>query len=425
MKYGFNTRYSIENQAAAGHGKVFFIRKEHRDDIVVLDERSFSLLERANQPGGINESDADTDTFARLVGEQILIPFSPSDSSEHRAYVENLNFWLQVTDSCNLACSYCYIPSLNSNQVFRSDLFDVLALKLLEVNGLRTVSIKLAGGEPLMAFKKWHASVAKLKQRLTEEQIELQLRLITNLTTLTDSMIGFIKEYDIAISVSLDGLAAYHDTNRIYTGTQKGTFEVVDKNIKRLQRAGITPSVMVTVTSENHKGVPDLVGYLIANDITFRLADAKGGYIDPAEFLSAMEKVTDVVRAGVDNGFPVSKRIVVSDLRTHYPSSTPCSMGKNAAAIYLDGSVYFCHTEFGKGKPLGHLDDDEGLLDIIQKGRERHFGLSDDCQQCEYRLVCAGGCPLYRVEGKSPMCQSYKKIIRQVFDLYEREKNLL
>ncbi len=425
MNYGFNTRYSIENQTAAGHGIVFFIRKEHRDDIVVLDELSVALLERALKTGGISESDADKATFARLVGENILVPFTPSDSLEHLPYVEDLNFWLQVTDSCNLACSYCYIPSLNSNQLFRSDLFDVLTRKLQGVNGLRTVSIKLAGGEPLMAFKKWHANVAKLKKVLAEEKIELQLRLITNLTTLTDSMIDFIKNYDIAISVSLDGLAAYHDKNRIYTGTQKGTFEVVDKNIKRLQHAGITPSVMVTVTSENHKGIPDLVGYLIKNDITFRLADAKGGYIDPGEFLSAMEKVSDVVQAGVDDGFPVSRRIVVSDLRTHYPSSTPCSMGKNAAAIYLDGSVYFCHTEFGKGKPLGHLDDDEGLLDIIQKGRERHFGLSDDCQQCEYRLICAGGCPLYRVEGKSPMCQSYKKIIRQVFDLYEREKDLL
>lgn len=425
MKYGFNTRYGIEKQEVAGHGSVFFIRKEHRDDIVILDERSLALIERVKQAGVIDKCDEDAATFAQLVGEQVLIPFTSFDLLESGPYIESLSFWLQVTDTCNLACGYCYIPSLNSTQLFRPDLFDMLARKLLVVNGLRTVSIKLAGGEPLMAFNKWHASIAQLKQLLADKGVELQLRLITNLTTLTGAMIDFIREYDVAVSVSLDGLAVYHDKNRIYTGTQKGTFDVVDKNIKRLQCAGITPSVMVTVTSENYRGIPDLVGYLVQNDITFRLADAKGGYIDPAEFLSAMEIVSDVLRAGVDSGFPVSRRVVVSDLRTHYPSSTPCSMGKNAAAIYLDGSVYFCHTEFGKGKPLGHLDEDGSLLDIIQKGRERHFGLSDDCQQCEYRLICAGGCPLYRVEGKSPMCQSYKKIIRQVFDLYEREQDLL
>lgn len=421
MKYGFNIKYDIEAQDTAGHGKVFFIRKEHRDDIVILDERSLTLIERARKMGAIYEADEDASTFAMLAGEQVLIPVTPSDSSKSPPYIENLNFWVQVTDTCNLGCSYCYIPSLNSKQLFRPDLFDLLACKLLAVNGLRSVHIKLAGGEPLMAFNKWHASIVQLKQMLGNRGVELQLRLITNLTTLTDAMINFIVTHSIAVSVSLDGLATYHDKNRIYAKTQKGTFQVIDKNIKRLQAAGITPSVMVTVTSENHLGIPDLVDYLVQNDITFRLADAKGGYIDPVEFLSAMEKVSDVLLAGVENGFPVSRRVVVSDLRTNYASATPCSMGKNAAAIYLDGSVYFCHTEFGRSEPLGHLDEDRSLLDIIQKGREKHFGLSDDCQQCEYRLICAGGCPLYRVKGKSPMCHSYKKIIRQIFDLYARE----
>lgn len=427
MKYEFNTQYDIEKQEVIGHGTVFFIRKGHRDDIVILDEVSQSLIGRARQQGIIDDTAEDASILAKLASENILIPLAPSGASYTQPYAESLNFWLQVTDACNLACSYCYIPSLNSKQVFHPGLFDLLARKLLTVNGLRTVNIKLAGGEPLMAFKKWRAGIIQLRKVLADHGIALQLRLITNLTTLTDAMISFIGEHAIAISVSLDGLAIYHDKNRIFPKTQKGSFEIVDKNIRRLKAAGITPSVMITATSDNHRGIPGLVEYLVKNDITFRLADAKGGHIEPAEFLAAMESTYDILNTGVHSGFRVSERIVVSDLRTHYPSSTPCSMGKNAAAIYLDGSVYFCHTEFGlgHGKPLGHLNDEGSLLDIIYKGRKKHFGLSDDCQQCEYRLICAGGCPLYRVEGKSPMCQSYKKIIKKVFDLYAYEKNLL
>lgn len=52
MKYGFNTRYGIEEQEIKGHGNVFFVRKEHRDDIVILDERSLALIERVKQKGG-------------------------------------------------------------------------------------------------------------------------------------------------------------------------------------------------------------------------------------------------------------------------------------------------------------------------------------------------------------------------------------
>lgn len=374
MKYGFNVRYDIEEQELAGHGKVSFIRKEHRDDIIILDERSLSMISRARQEGVIDETDEDVVIFSKLVGEGVLVPLSSpssSSSSSSSPSADSLSFWLQVTDICNLACSYCYIPSLNSKQTFRPDLFNLLAKKLLEVNGLRTVYIKLAGGEPLMAFNKWQADVARLKRQLAINSIELELRLITNLTSLSDTMIEFFREHDIAVSVSLDGLAVYHDKNRIYVGTQKGSFEVVRKNIKRLQAAGITPSVMVTVTSENQRGIPDLVNYLVQNDMTFRLADAKGGYINPAEFLSVMEGVSDVLEAGVESGFSVINRVVISDLRTHYPSTTPCSMGNNAAAIYLDGSIFFCHTEFGKGKPLGSLDECNNLLNIIRKGKKK------------------------------------------------------
>lgn len=269
MRYELNTQYDIEQQDIIGHGVVFSIRKGHRDDILILDEPSQALIRRTRQQGMIDDTIEDASILARLANEGILTPLTSSGASHTQPYAYNLNFWLQVTDACNLACRYCYIPSLNSKQVFNPNLFDLLTRKLLTVNGLRTVNIKLAGGEPLVAFKKWRAGIIQLRQVLADHGIALQLRLITNLTMLTDAMISFIRDNAIAISVSLDGLVTYHDKNRIFPSTQKGTFEIVDKNIKRLKAAGITPSVMVTVTSDNHKGIPDLVEYLVKNDLTF------------------------------------------------------------------------------------------------------------------------------------------------------------
>lgn len=418
MKYLMNPSYRMETRHSSGHGTLHVVVKDHRDDIVIIDKKTYNLLKDAETQSGIDIPDGDQ-TAAVLSSEGILYP---SVGQKMTPYTESMNFWLQVTDTCNLACNYCYIPSLNSKRKFESQVFDLLAEKLCAVQGLRSVNIKLAGGEPLIAFRQWKKGIVALKHHLADQDINLQLRIITNLTLLTDEIIQFIVEHDIAVSVSLDGLATWHDKNRIYTGTQKGSFETVERNITRLKAAGITPSVMVTVTTENYRGVPELVRYLIAKDITFRLADAKGGYIRPEEFTATMDKVHKALKAGQQRGFPVSRRVVVSDLRTHYPSSTPCSMGKNSAAIYLDGDIYFCHTEFEKGRPIGHLSEKGNLLEIIQRGKTKHTGLSDDCQKCEYRLVCAGGCPLYRVNGKSPMCHSYKKIIKQVFELYEQER---
>jgi uncharacterized protein len=225
---------------------------------------------------------------------------------------------------------------------------------------------------------------------------------------------------DIGVSVSLDGLSANNDRNRVYKSGH-GSFHIVKKNLEVLRLNGIKPGVMITATSENSAGIGALVESLVQDDLVFRLSDAKGGHIHPKEFEIAFTDAKRILAHAVTTGYPVSERIVVSDLKTLEPQATPCSMGTTGGALYLDGSVYFCHTEFEKGAPLGNLDEDEGLLDIIRRGYTKHLGLSLDCRTCEYRFVCAGGCPLYRVNGKSPMCSAYKMIIPQIFDLYDEE----
>jgi uncharacterized protein len=98
------------------------------------------------------------------------------------------------------------------------------------------------------------------------------------------------------------------------------------------------------------------------------------------------------------------------------------------ASIIEKDNKYLFVEEFVKNKvvtnqPAGHLEENENLLGIIRRGKEKHYGLSDDCRSCEYRLICAGGSPLYRVNGKSPMCGAYKKILKSVLDLYDQEES--
>lgn len=423
MKYIFNREFKLEQRDASYHGVVDFVSRHHQDDIVVLNRKLKTIVVQAQKQGFIESGEYPEAEINRLHSEGILVASDQSADRQKPYFSESINFWLQVTDQCNLACSYCYIPSLNSKYSLRPDLFKILSDKLLHVSGLKVVNLKIAGGEPLLAFRKWKDGLASLRETLLENDIELNVRLVSNLTVLTEEMIEYFQYFDMSISISLDGIGDFNDKNRIYTGSQKGTYSTVKNNLDALFKRGIKPSVMVTATSENQGGIHDLVSFFIENDVTFRIADAKGGGIGKDEFGSLMGDVMNVLEKGIQSGYPVSRRVVVSDLRTHYPSSTPCSMGKNGAAIYLDGSIFFCHTEFEKGSPLGYLDEDENILSIINRGKEKHYDLSGDCRKCEYRLVCAGGCPLYRVNGKSPMCSAYKETIKRVFELYGQEES--
>lgn len=421
MKYIFNRDFKLEQKDVPFHGTVDFVSRHHQDDIVVLNGSLKTIVVQAQKQGFIHSGEYPKAELDRLHSEGILVA-SDQRLRHHRPYFsDSINFWLQVTDQCNLACNYCYIPSLNSKYSLRPDIFNRLGEKLLCVSGLKVVNLKIAGGEPLLAFHKWKDGLVDLRELLLKHGIELSVRLVSNLTVLTEEMITYFRDFDMSISISLDGIGEFNDKNRIYVASERGTYSTVRSNLNTLFERGIKPSVMITATSENQSGVHDLVKFLIENDITFRIADAKGGGISKDEFDSLMGGVMNILEKGAESEYPVSRRVVISDLRTHYPSSTPCSMGKNGAAIYLDGSIFFCHTEFDKGSPLGSIDEDENILSIINRGKEKHFDLSDDCRKCEYRLVCAGGCPLYRVNGKSPMCGAYKKTIKRVFEIYDQE----
>ena len=424
MKYVLNALCRLESKQHDHFGDLYFIQKTtHRDDVIIIDAPSAKILEKINNNNqlSVEEEAQNFERIARLVSENILVPLEAPRIRKTEPIAKNINLWLQVTDSCNLACDYCYIPSLYSDKTLRSDIFSLLFKHFKEIKGLETVHLKLAGGEPLMVFSAWKEGVQWLRTQLKSIGINLDLRIITNLTRLTNEMIAFFKEHNVIISVSVDGLGETHDHHRKHKNGA-GSFKTVMANINRLRGLGVSPSVMITVAGDNYLGVPALVEYLIEKDMTFRISDAKGDYLTADQFEQTMDVVNTLLDKSIEGGYPVSRRVIFSDLRTHEAASTPCSMGSHAAAIYIDGSVYFCHTEFEKGQPLGHLSGEQNLLSIIRTGKHKHFGLSDDCQSCQYRFVCAGGCPLYRVNGKSPMCHVYKKVISQVFDIYDREE---
>lgn len=421
MTYFLNPAVKLHKRSVRGYGTINFITRDGvGDQPLVIDDRALPIIEKLILGKPYFPSDSDREILSRLEEDGVV---SRDDAKEnwHQPSAESLQFWVQTSDRCNLACTYCYIPSLNSNRTRRHDLFSLFGKKLLAVRGLRTISIKLAGGEPLLSFKDWSGDVIKLKLTLADAGIDLNVRIITNLTFLNKEIVEYIKENNFGISVSIDGLATYNDKSRIFPTRDRGSFQVVMKNLEILRTNGIKPAVMVTATSENAHGMAELVEWLVYNDLVFRISDAKGGYIRPDEFENSFVEVDKILSAPSRVGYPVSDRMVVSDLRTLSPQATPCSMGVSGGALYLDGSIYFCHTEFNEGTPLGTIDEDENLVTIIRRGYSRHLGLSSECKACEYRFICAGGCPLYRVNGKSPMCSAYKRIIPKIFDLYENK----
>lgn len=141
---------------------------------------------------------------------------------------------LQVTQRCNLRCSYCvyggdYLNRKHSNQDMDIELAKKAINYLVEHSDhSREVILAFYGGEPLMRFGFIKQCVLYIESLMNPTFISYTLT--TNGTLLTCEMVEFFSKYDFHIMISIDGSKEEHNANRCFSdGT--GSFDCIMKNL--------------------------------------------------------------------------------------------------------------------------------------------------------------------------------------------------
>jgi uncharacterized protein len=338
---------------------------------------------------------------------------------------KSLNLWIHTTNNCTLRCSYCNIHTLGFNNYLEDEKINILSEKIIQTvkeKNLNYVSLRLAGGEPFLKFKQWKEAIKNLKQRLIQLNCKLRITFLTNLTILSDEIISFIKEEKIGIGVSLDGLDSFQDSTR-YFKNGDGSFKIVESNINKLIQSGVRPGIMTVVSNKNIDGLLDFTKYLIRKKIPFRFSFVQNESLDIKKVSSVLKECYKELSSAIDNGYEFSKNHKLCDLKFSDPFFQTCSNGFSGGALYTDGNIYFCHTQFGVTDSIGSIFDKEDLLSIIQK--KSYYGeVNDDCKNCNLKYICTSGCPLERVNGKDPHCVLYRELVPIVYKLMGKEKLL-
>ncbi|MFN8343463.1 MAG: radical SAM protein [Spirosomataceae bacterium] len=338
----------------------------------------------------------------------------------------SLNFWIHTTNRCNLSCSYCYISTLNTTGGMSEDVKQQLLHKLVQTvqqRNIRHVKFRLAGGEPLTQFKSWKNFIPEAKHQLQQIGCELEIAFITNLTILNDEIIAFSKEQGISYGVSLDGLESTHDATRQFRNGA-GSFQTVDANLRRLLAHGLSVSVNTVVTNQNLEGLPELTRYLIALDVPFRYSIVKGEAIDGEKLEQYLSASYAIMQGAIQTGWSFSRRHQFCDLKMNALGFQTCASGFSGGAIYVDGTLNYCHVHAGDSSQPSFSIFDEGLdlVDMIERGSHYEDQKSKDCTLCKYKSVCTSGCPIYRVNDKDPQCSLYHTFIPRIYELQARER---
>lgn len=150
------------------------------------------------------------------------------------------NLILQVTQQCNLRCSYCvysgkYINRTHNNSVMSFETACRAVDFFMERNLLvEKPAMGFYGGEPLLQFELIKRIIDYVKEKFPGRKIRYNITV--NGTLLTEEVADFLAENNFSLTISIDGPKEIHDANRRFV-SGKGSFDIIIKNIEYIKDA--------------------------------------------------------------------------------------------------------------------------------------------------------------------------------------------
>ncbi len=128
---------------------------------------------------------------------------SGPDSPDKLPVLRHLALFL--TESCNLACSYCFASNMERRAIDEGLARQAVDQLLRPESPADRVAITFWGGEPLLEFELMRRLVQYARERAAALGRNVRFTVPTNLTRLTPEMLKFFESHEVGLSLSLDG----------------------------------------------------------------------------------------------------------------------------------------------------------------------------------------------------------------------------
>jgi uncharacterized protein len=338
--------------------------------------------------------------------------------------------------TCNIDCTYCFFLSKealypNDKQRMSDATLDAYIRQLLESHRTPQVTVAWQGGEPTLMKLEFFRRAVELVEQYRQPGQSVQHTFQTNGLLLDDEWCAFFKEHEFLVGLSVDGPRELHDTYRLDRKGQ-GTFDLVMRGLAFLQRHEVDFNILCTVNAANEKhgravyrffrdelgakwmqfipiverataetvGVANL-GWSTGKRPLYTqdgnvVTNRSVGREQYGRFL--IDIFEDWVRRDVGRVYVQLFDVTLEGYfgRHHLCIHAPtCGYGP---AMESNGDVYSCDHFVEPRYRLGNIHD-KHLLELVASPEQRAFGraklesLTAQCQRCDVRPVCNGGCP--------------------------------
>ncbi len=323
---------------------------------------------------------------------------------------------LNVTNKCNLSCTYCYEygedrivdtrdgkqPAFMSEETARQS----VELMLRESGSNKVAHLTFFGGETLLNFPVLKSTIAYARRRAAEMGKEVDFSLTTNGTLLRPEIIEFLAENRVGVTISIDGPREIQDQFRVFhDGT--GSYDVVAPRIRELLRRHRTRPIgarvtLTSTTSDITRIFRHLTGEIGFWEVGFAPVTASPNRLyaidEPgfdhvlAQFRELAGEFLDYAIADRHHGFS-NVRDTLEEIHKGASKAYPCGAGLGLLGVSTGGDVALCHRFAGSdAHKLGSVGD--GIDRRAQSDflATNHIADKTDCSKCWARPLCAGGC---------------------------------
>lgn len=167
-----------------------------------------------------------------------------------------------MTHRCNHRCKYCHASSEDADKrKWDMSLGTVKnCVDIIFQTPSPSAKIEFQGGEPSLNMEAVEYTVNYAKKLNKERKKDLTFVLCTNLASIDEDTISFIKENDILVSSSLDGPKELHDENRVLR-YGRSSYEAFVSNLEKV-RSSIgheNVSALMTTTMRSLDKFPEII----------------------------------------------------------------------------------------------------------------------------------------------------------------------
>ncbi len=340
---------------------------------------------------------------------------------------------------CNHRCTFCAPEVLGyPNRVLDADVLNQCFQEMRrireETGNVGFKSVQFAGeGEPTLHKNLMIYLAEQIQKRFVAKGVQTKLILLTNGTIVDSELIYLIKSHSMRVCLSLDGLGEWHDKTRFYKNGS-GSFNQVSRNLNLCLENGIKPTILTTITDRNIPGIPELSRFLIDENFSFRYGLYRDNIGDYRAYENFILKVLDVLNDCYDyyanairNQKTTSKQQFCEIHLNRKPHLRGCNIGYSGVTVNHIGDVFLCQARMDK-KPIGNVKNKATLLQMAwSQNTFPELCVKDvfdyeNCRQCQWSLVCAGGCPVvnFGANGSaatsSPYCKLFKAVIPRLIE---------